>query len=102
MEFVIGWLTMKPGKRDEFMAVAKPVVAITQKEDGCLFYELHPSTLDRNLVIIIEGWHSPRQHQAHQKAPHHVAFGSEVGRLAVEGRFEEIEAAKVVTQRPKF
>ena len=102
MEFVIGWLTCKPGKRDEFMTVAKPGIAITQKEDGCVFYEFHPSTLDPNLVVIIEGWQSPSHHQAHQKAAHQVAFGSEAGRLAVEGRFEVIEAAKVVTERPKF
>ena len=102
MQFVIGWLTVKPGKRDQFMAVAEPAMALIRKEDGCMFYECHPSTLDPNLVIVIEGWQSPQHHQAHQTAPHHIAFGNEVAKLAVEGRFEEIEAARVVTQRPKF
>lgn len=102
MEYVIGWLRLKPGKRDEFMRVAKPVVATTQKEDGCLFYEFHPTQLDPDLVVVIEGWQSIEQHQAHQKTPHHTAFGPEVVRLAIEGRFEEIEAKDVVSQRPKF
>lgn len=102
MEYVIGWLKLKPGKRDEFMRLAGPVVATTQKEDGCLFYEIHPTTLDPDTVIVIEGWQTIEQHQAHQKAPHHVAFGPEVVRLAIEGRFEEIDAKDVVSQRPKF
>jgi quinol monooxygenase YgiN len=102
VEFVIGWFWLKPGDRDEFMAVARPTIAITQTEDGCIFYEFHPSTLDPNLVVVIEGWQSPGHLKAHKKAPHHLAFASELGRLAVEGRFEEIEADKVVTRRPKW
>jgi quinol monooxygenase YgiN len=102
MRYVIGWLKVKPGKRDEFMRLAKPVFAITQKEDGCLFYEAHPTTEDPDLVILVEGWQSRAQHEAHQKAAHHVAFGPEVVRLCVGGRFEEIEAKDVVTQLPNF
>jgi hypothetical protein len=34
MQFVIGWLKLKPGKRQEFMPLAKTHEAATQKEDG--------------------------------------------------------------------
>lgn len=96
---VIGWLTLKPGKRDEFMHLAAPVLPLTRSEDGCLFYEFHPSTLDPDLVVVIEAWASKDHHQAHQSAPHHVAFSGQVGLLAASGRFEEMEVAKVATQR---
>jgi quinol monooxygenase YgiN len=102
MIFVIGWVKAKPGKRDKLMKVAAPVLAITQKEDGCLFYELHPSAEDPDLMILVEGWQSRAQDQAHQQAPHHVAFGSDFQRLAAEGRFEEIEAAGVNSVNVKF
>ncbi len=102
MEYVIGWLKLKPGKRDELMRIAKPVVAATQKEDGCLFYEFHATSADPDLIIVIEGWQTIEQHQEHQKSPHHLAFGPDVVRLSIEGRFEEIEAKNVVSQRPKF
>ncbi|MEX0853150.1 MAG: putative quinol monooxygenase [Bauldia sp.] len=102
MKYVIGWLKVKPGKRDELMKIARPVVAKTQKEDGCLFYELHPTTDDPDLILIVEGWESDAHHQAHQKAAHHVAFGPDVVRLSIEGRFEEIVARDVVSVRPKF
>jgi quinol monooxygenase YgiN len=96
---VIGWLTLKPGKRDEFMRLAAPILPQTQSEDGCLFYEFHPSTLNPDLVIVIEGWESKAHHQAHQDAPHHVAFGRQVGTIAAAGRFEEMEVSNVVSQR---
>ena len=102
MIYVIGWLTVKPGKREELMVLTTPVLALTRKEKGCLFYELHPSTLDSNLIVVIEGWETKNDHEAHQRAPHHLAFGSDVARLSIEGKFEEIEAQNVVTQRPRF
>ena len=37
MKFVIGWLKLRPGKRDEFMALAGPFIASTLKEDGIEF-----------------------------------------------------------------
>ena len=102
MQYVIGWLKLKPGKREEFMTFEQGHQSATQKEDGCLFYEFHPSASHPDEVILIEGWKTPQHHQAHQKAPHHVELGQAIGRFAVSGRFEEIEAANVVTQRPEF
>lgn len=102
MRYVIGWLRTKPGKRDEFMRLAKPVFAITQKEDGCLFYEAHPSTEDPDLVMMVEGWQTVAQHLTHQKAPHQVDFGPTLVELCVGGRFDEIDAKDVVSVTPTF
>jgi quinol monooxygenase YgiN len=102
MEFVIGWLKLKPGMREEFMPLAKTHEAATRKEEGCLFYEWNPSASDENMMLLIEGWKTAGDHHAHQRAPHHLALVQAVGRYAVSGVFEEIEAARVVTQRPQF
>lgn len=102
MQFVIGWLKLKPGRRDDFMALAMTHQATTQEEEGCLFYEWHPSATDADVLVLVEGWKTREHHLAHQAAPHHVALGQKVGLYAVSGRFEEIEAARVVTQRPAF
>jgi quinol monooxygenase YgiN len=102
MQFVIGWLQLIPGKREEFLSLAMPHQSITQKEEGCLFYECHPSATDRDVLVFVEGWKTREHHQAHQGAPHHKALLQQVGQFAVSGRFEEIEATSVVTQRPEF
>ena len=102
MRYVIGWLHAKPGKRDEFLALAKPVFAITRKEDGCLFYEAHPSADDPNLIMLVEGWQTAEQHLAHQKAPHHATFLPKLVEFCVGGRFDEIDAQNVVSLTPTF
>ena len=97
MKYVIGWLKLKPGMRDAFIALAKDHDETTRREDGCLFYQSHPSATDPNELVFIEGWQSPEHHSAHENAPHHVALGKEAGKYIAGGRFEEIEAAKTKT-----
>ena len=41
MKFVIGWLTLKPGTRDEFMTLCRPFIAATREEEGVDFFEFH-------------------------------------------------------------
>ena len=102
MLYVIGWLKLKPGKRGEFILLAQTDAAATQLEDGCMFYEWHPSATDEDVLVLIEGWKSPQHHEAHQSVRHRQALLQKVGQYAVSGMFEEIEAARVVTQRPQF
>ena len=45
MKYVIGWLKLRPGARDELMTLARPFVAETLKEDGMIFFEFHPQFL---------------------------------------------------------
>jgi quinol monooxygenase YgiN len=102
MQFVIGWLQLIPGKREEFLSLALPHQHITQREEGCLFYEWHLSVSDMDGLVLVEGWTTREHHQAHQSAPHHKALLQQVGEFAVSGRFEEIDAANVVTRRLDF
>ena len=102
MQFTIGWLKLRPGTRSLFLEEAKRGLALTQKEDGCLFFELHPSASDSDGVVLIEGWSSVEKHKAHLVAPHRPVLGDVVMKYATEGHFHEIEAAKVATFDPKF
>lgn len=102
MQYTIGWLKLKPGKRDDFLSHASTHQTATQREKGCLFYEWHPSATDDDVLVLVEGWKTVGDHKAHLGAPHHAALLQNVGQYAVSGRFEEIEAARVVTQRPEF
>jgi quinol monooxygenase YgiN len=52
MKFVIGWLRVRPGKRDEFMALARPFIAITLREEGIDFFEFHLSSTDPDTVVV--------------------------------------------------
>ena len=44
MKYVIGWLRLQPGKRDEFLTLMRPFIEKTCQEDGVDFFECHPSS----------------------------------------------------------
>ena len=101
-KFIMGWLTARPGKRDEFMAISEPYIETTLQEQGVIFFEFHPSLTDPDLVIVVECYETPEAQDLHHRTPHFVAMWSEVQRLIAEARFENIFAARVVTDAVKF
>ena len=101
-KFIMGWLTARPGKRDEFMAISKPYIATTLQEQGVVFFEFHPSSTDPNLVIVVECYETPEAQDVHHGTPHFAAMWKEVQRLIAEARFENIFAARVITETVTF
>jgi quinol monooxygenase YgiN len=102
MKFVIGWLTLKPGRRDEFMAVAQSFIAATVREEGVVFFEFHHSSTDPDGVVVVECYKNHEAHQLHWTRPHFVAMWKDVERLAIEGSFENIFADRTVPDVVKF
>ena len=47
-----------PGRRDDFIREAQPVIAATRKEKGNLCYDLFKSIEDENLLLYYERWES--------------------------------------------
>ena len=39
-KFIIGWMTYKPGLREEFLAVARKHQENTRAEPGCEFFDI--------------------------------------------------------------
>ena len=102
MKFVIGWLKLRPGKRDEFMALAGPFIETTLKEDGVEFFEFHLSSTDPDTVIAIEKYRSPQVHDLHNQTPHFAQMWGHVQRLCIEGRFQNIFADDVQPDFARF
>jgi quinol monooxygenase YgiN len=101
-KFVMGWLTARPGKRDEFMAISQAFIATTRQEKGVVFFEFHPSSTDPDLIVVVECYETPEAHALHQTTPHFIATWKEVQRLIAEARFQNIFAASVVPDAVKF
>ncbi len=103
MNFVIGWLKVKPGKRDEFMKLAHPYSATTiASEQGIEFLEFHPASTDPEMVIVIEKYHTSEVHDLHHKTEHFEEMWAQVQRLCVEARFENIFADRVEPDLIRF
>ena len=83
---VLASITVKEGKRAEFIAAFKDNLPAVRAEDGCLGYfpavdidaDLPPQQLDANMVTIIEKWESLEALRAHLVAPHMLAYKEKV------------------------
>ena len=90
MLHVIVSMTIKPGRLDEFLAIARQLAPIVQAEQGCLRYEYTVETasplpiqepVDDHRVTLIEQWESAEALAAHLQAPHMKQYGPAMGEL---------------------
>ena len=97
MIYVIATLKALPGKQAALIAGAKPCIAATRKENGCLFYDLSQSVTDPDSFTFVERWTTREALEAHFHTPH-LATWREVGKDCVgERSVEIIHTAKVET-----
>jgi len=101
-KYIIGWLTLRPGTRDEFMALARPYIATCLQEEGCLFFEMNPSGSGPDVVTVAECCKDEEAHEAHLRPPAFQAMWAEIGRLALHGRFENIFPDRVLPDTVSF
>jgi len=74
MIYIIATNRVKPENREAYIKGAKEVVAETQKEKGCVYYENHVSINDPNLFVVVERWESREDVDEHSRAPHLKAW----------------------------
>ena len=70
------------GKLDEFLNIAKILVAETNKKDiGCIKYEMYQDISDPLTVTVIEEWESQAALDAHSSAKHFLDLIPQLGAL---------------------
>lgn len=70
MIYVIATMHLKPGTRDKVIDAARPCIAATRQEKGCVFYDLNVSQTDPNLLTFVERWETREDLAAHAKSEH--------------------------------
>jgi quinol monooxygenase YgiN len=101
-KYIVGRLTFKPGKRDEYFALVRPLIEASQAEAGCLFYEHSPHPYKPDLVLIMECFKDEEAHAAHLKTPHFEATWKELNRLGVQATVEDIFSDQIKPSSHKF
>ena len=89
MIYVVATITAKPGKRDALMDGAKPCIAATRKEKGCISYDLFESTSEAGTFNFVERWETREALAAHMETDHLKAW-RKVGAECVASRAVEI------------
>ncbi|MFI3321926.1 MAG: putative quinol monooxygenase [Rikenellaceae bacterium] len=71
--------------REEFVTLAKELVAASQKEDGCIAYDLFESATRPEVVMFCETWKDDEALKAHDNSTH---FTTIVPKLAALGEMK--------------
>lgn len=102
MIHVIATITVKPGKRDAFLAEFHRVVPDVLAEDGCLAYgpaidtpsgiPVQPA-LRQDVVVVIEQWSDLAALRLHLEAPHMAAYRERVKDLVAGVQLQVLQPA---------
>jgi quinol monooxygenase YgiN len=97
------FITAKPGRREEVLALFHANAPIVLKEKGCIEYEAHvdadgigpfQTKLGPDSFIILETWESPEALAAHVVAPHMVTYGAKTKDLYASRAIHVLNPAK--------
>ena len=99
MIHVVATISVKPGRKADFLEVFNNNLADVRAEDGCVEYGptvdldmgLAPQVLDESAVTVIEKWDSEDALRAHFTAPHMSVY-----RERVKGMVDDV-TLKVLT-----
>ena len=98
---VVALITVKSGKREEFLTIFKANLPAVHAEVGCIEYfpaidiELGVPTqeMDENVVTIIEKWETLDNLKAHGVAPHMLAYKEKVKDIVESVKLKVVVAA---------
>lgn len=97
MIFVIATLKTTAKDRNALLEATRPCIAETQKETGCLFYDLHTSISDPETLVFVERWQDRESLEAHFRSPHLAAWKEVAGPMIVDTSVEIITPETVET-----
>ena len=102
-KYIVGWLVLKPGRREAFLAdVARPYISACRKEPGCLFFEMLASLDNPDGLVIAECFASAEAHAVHLRTDGFAAFWETLNREGISGRFENVIAGQVSPDAASF
>lgn len=73
--------------RSELIEVARELVGASQKDEGCVSYDLYESATRSDVLLICETWSDAAALAAHEKTPHFTALVprmQQLGELKIE------------------
>lgn len=81
------FIQVSENNRMELLNIAKDLVASSQKDAGCIAYDIFESATRPDVLMICETWTDEASLTAHEKTAHFVALVpkmQELGKLKIE------------------
>ncbi|MCL2559221.1 MAG: antibiotic biosynthesis monooxygenase [Turicibacter sp.] len=70
---------VKEGKKEEFLALIKPLIEGSQNEAGNIEYDLYVNTEKANGYILLEKWQDQAALDFHNTTEHYKVHGAKLG-----------------------
>ncbi|GHH99190.1 putative quinol monooxygenase [Neobacillus kokaensis] len=70
---------------EDYIMLAKELVAETRKENGCLYYALHQDIKDPAIFTMLEEWEDEKALEQHNQSAHMVRILPELKKLRESG-----------------
>ncbi|MDL2246276.1 antibiotic biosynthesis monooxygenase [Methanobrevibacter sp. OttesenSCG-928-K11] len=74
MIFVLANISIKDGKKEEFLKTTENILKNTRLEDGCISYKLYLDCEEDNTYVMVEQWRSDEDLDKHMETSHFTKF----------------------------
>ena len=71
---VVAKSIVKDGKKNEYLKLVGELIAKSQKEDGCIAYNIYEERKNPNILTFIEHWRDKDALTAHGQSEHFTAI----------------------------
>ncbi len=85
---------VKEGSAEEFKKLAASLIELSQKEEGCIEYNLHQEVSNPNILTFIEQWKDEKAIEFHKNTKHYTETIPLLGALAAQPK--EVNLYKVI------
>jgi quinol monooxygenase YgiN len=88
MIYIVAKSVIKNECRDEYIKAAKELVAKSQKEAGCIAYNLYEGVNKPNILTFIEQWRDQAALAAHSQSEHYKAIVPKLADMREKGEVQ--------------
>ena len=78
---IVAKLSVKPDKTREFIAAAREIIEKSNREEGCIFYQLYQDPYDPAKFVFVEEYRNQAAVDVHFAADYFTGFGAKIGDL---------------------
>jgi quinol monooxygenase YgiN len=100
-KYILGWIDIVRGKREEFLAGLDTYIATTRAEPGCLFFEMSASRDNADVVLLMECFTDEAAHKLHSETAHQDWMRQNLKEYMTGGRFELVYSDRVEREAPR-
>ena len=101
-KIIVGWMTYKPGMREDFLALARKHQAVARAEPGCEFFDITLSLDQPDVGIVVECFTDEAAHEAHNATPHMAWVREQMVPILKDARFHNIHSDRIKVDEMQF